>query len=357
LHNWRLCLTYQTYPLYTECIDIDYEQRKIQLTGGSTYIVSLPIKWIRGCNLSHGDSLTLIPRSDYTLILSANMSTENKKLESTMEISSEDMPEDNFRILVSHYLAGYDLIRLVSNKGFHAQDRKFFKDVIRKRLIGIEVIEESRNEILLQSLMNYQELPLKKALQNMSRLINSMLEDAMVSLKTHDMELAEDIINRDNEVDRFYLLTVRQLKVAVEDPKVAEKIGIERPHQCLSYRLVTKIIERIGDHVERIAQQIIIMDAIVPEKDDIFAMGAFVQKVFADSFRALEENDINYSNKVINSARRFEGYTVINHEQKAPHCSPMQMDVIRESLKRISEYSADIAEMSINMNSDLNQKK
>jgi phosphate uptake regulator len=337
-----------------ECIDIDYEQRKIQLTGGSTYIVSLPIKWIRECNLSHGDSLTLIPRNDHTLVLSANKSMEKEKLESTMEISPEDLPEDNFRILVSHYLAGYDLIRLVSNKGFHAQDRKFFKDVIRKRLIGIEVIEESRNEILLQSLMNYQELSLKKALQNMSRLIHSMLEDAMVSLKTHDLELAEDIINRDNEVDRFYLLTVRQLKVAVEDPIVAEKIGIERPRQCLRYRLVTKIIERIGDHVERIAQQIIIMDAIVPEKDDIFLMGTFAQKVFSDSLRALEENDINYSNKIVNNARRFE-YSILGNEQQATYSSSMQMGAIRESLKRISEYSAEIAEMSINMISELNK--
>lgn len=338
-----------------ECIDIDYEQRKIQLTGGSTYIVSLPIKWIRECNLNHGDSLTLIPRNDHTLVLSANKSMEKGKLESTMEISPEDLPEDNFRILVSYYLAGYDLIRLVSNKGFHAQDRKFFKDVTRKRLIGIEVIEESRNEILLQSLMNYQELPLKKALQNMSRLIHSMLEDAMVSLKTHDLELAEDIINRDNEVDRFYLLTVRQLKIAVEDPIVAEKIGIERPHQCLRYRLVTKIIERIADHVERIAQQIIIMDAIVPEKDDIFVMGTFTQKVFSDSLNALEENDINYSNNIVNNARRFE-YSVKTNEQKATHCSSMQIGAIRESLKRISEYSAEIAEMSLNMIAELNQK-
>lgn len=334
------------------CVDIDYEQRKIQLTGGSTYIVSLPIKWIRECGLNPGDSLTLIPRSDNTLLLSADRSTDNRKIESTMEISPDDMPEDNFRILVSNYLAGYDVIRLVSNKGFHAQDRKFFKDVTRKRLIGIEVIEESRNEIILQSLMNYQELPLRKALQNMSRLITSMLEDVMLALKNHDLELARDVVNRDNEVDRFYLLTVRQLKLAVEDPKLAEKIGIERPRQCLGYRLATKILERIGDHVERIAQQVIIMDATVPEKDTVFSMGAFAQKVFADSFRALEEKDIKYSNKVVNYARKFEDYAVMRNEQEAPLCASVQMDAIRESLKRISEYSADIAELSINMRSE-----
>lgn len=269
-----------------------------------------------------------------------------------IQISQEDNLEDNFRILVSYYLAGYDLIRLISGKGFHALDRKFFKDVTRQRLIGIEVIEESRNEIVLQSLMNYQELPLAKALQNMSRLINSMLEDVMIALKEHDLELARDIVNRDNEVDRFYLLTVRQLKSAVEDPKLAEKIGIERPRQCLGYRLVTKIIERIGDHVEKIARQTILMDTKVPEKDTVFAMGALAQKVFADSIKSLEENDIKYSNKVVNLARKFEDYTIMRNDQGAARCTSEQMVSIVGSLKRISEYSADIAEMSINMSSE-----
>ncbi|MCC7577010.1 MAG: phosphate uptake regulator PhoU [Methanomethylovorans sp.] len=337
------------------CVDIDYEQRKIQLTGGSTYIVSLPIKWIRDCGLNPGDPLTLIPRSDHTLLLSADLNIGNKKLESTMEISSGDTLEDNFRVLVSHYLAGYDIIRLVSDKGFQAHERKFFKDVTRQRLIGIEVIEESRNEIILQSLMNYRELPLEKALQNMYRLITSMLGDVILALKHQDLELARDIANRDNEVDRFYLLTVRQLKVAVEDPKLAERIGIERPRQCLGYRLVTKILERIGDHVERISQQIIIMDSNVPEKDPVFAMGALAQKVFADSFRALEEKDINYSNKVINYARKFEDHTAMRTEQGASGCTSEYIGSIVQSFRRISEYSADIAEMSINMWSEKNK--
>lgn len=339
----------------TGCVVINYEQRKIQLTGGSTYIISLPIKWVRDCDLNPGDTLMLIPQSDCTLLLSAGSKIDNSKEESVVMISQEDTQEDNFRILVSHYLAGSDIIRLVSSKGFHAMDRKFFKDATRQRLIGIEVIEESRNEIVLQSLMNYQELTLDKALQNMSRLVTSMLEDVMIALKEHDLELARDIISRDNEVDRFYLLTVRQLKSAVEDPKLAEKIGIERPRQCLGYRLVTKIIEHIGDHVERIAHQIILMDSPVPEKDIVFAMGKLAQKVFADSIKAMEEKDTNYSNKVINCARKFEEYTIVYNEEKTSRCTSEQMIYIIESLKRISEYSADIAEMSINMNSERNR--
>lgn len=107
--------------------------------------------------------------------------------------------------------------------------RKFIKDAARQRLIGLEVIEESRNELVLQSLLNYRDLSLDKAMQSMYRLVSSMLEDVMRALRDHDHELAKDVIQRDNEVDRFYLLTVRQLKAAIEDPQLSEKIGIKRP--------------------------------------------------------------------------------------------------------------------------------
>jgi len=89
--------------------------------------------------------------------------------------------------------------------GFSASDRKFIKDAVRQRLIGLEVVEESRNELILQNLLNYHDLSLDKAIQTMARLVSSMLEDVMLALRENDHELAEEIIQRDNEVDRFYL--------------------------------------------------------------------------------------------------------------------------------------------------------
>lgn len=73
--------------------------------------------------------------------------------------------------------------------------------------------------------------------------------------------------------------------------------------------------------------------------------------------KALEEMDIKFSNKVVNLARKFEDYTAIRNEQGAARCKSEQMVSIIESLKRISEYSADIAEMSINMSSERDRGK
>lgn len=286
-------------------------------------------------------------------MISSEPKVEERLYKATIELFQGDDPEDNFRCLVAHYLVGYDIIKLVSRKGFSASDRKFIKDAARQRLIGLEVIEESRNELILQSLLNYRDLSLDKAIQSMFRLVASMLEDVMRALRDHDLELAKDVIQRDNEVDRFYLLTLRQLKAAIEDPQLSEKIGIKRPRECLGYRLATKSMERVGDHAERIAQNIIKLDHGVDESDLIFKMGVHVRNVFTDAVRSLAENDVKHANRVIANAKKAvnagASLTKKNRKNADPCISGTEMRSIIESLQRISEYSTDIAEVSINM--------
>ena len=45
------------------------ETRKVQVTGGSTYIISLPKSWAESSKIQKGDSLTLWPRDDGHLIV------------------------------------------------------------------------------------------------------------------------------------------------------------------------------------------------------------------------------------------------------------------------------------------------
>ena len=82
-------------------------------------------------------------------------------------------------------------------------------------------------------------------------------------------------------------MTLRQLKAAIEDPQLSEKIGIKHPRECLGYRLATKSMKRVGDHAEWIAQNIIKLDHGTDEGDLIFKMGVHVRNVFTDAVRSL----------------------------------------------------------------------
>jgi phosphate uptake regulator len=182
------------------------------------------MKWVRDVGLKAGDTLNLTTMPNRTILVSSSdISKEYATLKATVDYIHSESAENNLRILISYYLMGYDVIRLTTKKGFSAYDRKFIKDSVRQILIGLELVEESRNELVFQCLLNYNDLPLGRVIKNMYGLVLSMLEDSMTALRDHNVELAEDIIQRDDDVDRFYLLAVRQLKASIEDIELAEK--------------------------------------------------------------------------------------------------------------------------------------
>jgi len=330
---------------------ITKDKRKVQFTGNSTYIVSLPIKWVRDIGLEAGDTLTLTHMPNRTLIVSSSdISREQAAIKATVDYIHSDGAENNLRILISHYLAGYNSIRLTTKKGFSANDRKFIKDSVRQKLIGLELVEESRNDLVFQCLLNYNDLPLCRVIKNMYGLVLSMLEDSMTALRDRIEELAEDVIQRDDDVDRFYFLSVRQLNAAIEDIELYEVIGIRNPQESLEYRLITKIIERIGDHAVRIAKNVQKMSSGVDPDDPIFKMAELSRKVFENSMNLMTEADLQTINKIVVEAKKVSQFGVSLESRHDEDLCTVELSMILESLRRVAEYSADIAEISINMN-------
>jgi phosphate uptake regulator len=330
---------------------ITKDNRKVQFTGNSTYIVSLPIKWVRDIGLEAGDTLTLTPIPNKTLLVSSGSASKEPSIfRATIDYVHSNSAEDNLRILISHYLVGYDSIRLTTEGGFSAYDRKFIKDSVRQKLIGLELVEESRNELVFQCLLNYNDLPLDRVIKNTYGLVLSMLEDSMTALKDHNLEIAEDVIQRDDDVDRFYLLAVRQLKAAIEDMEISENIGIRSPLDCLEYRIITKSIERVGDHAVKIARNVLKMDTGVGADDPIFRMAELSRKVFESSINSMQEEDLQAINKIVVEAKKVSQFGISLESRDAEGKDSIELSMVLESLRRVAEYSADIAEISINMN-------
>lgn len=329
------------------------EKRKVQMTGGSTLIISLPIDWARMVGISQGDEVTLIRGADNTILIT----TAPKKREASsvvIKLFPDEKPEDIFRLLIAHYLVGYDTIRLVSQEGFNTQDKKWIKDSVRQGLIGLEVVDESGDELTLQSLLNYEELSLEKTFQRMARILKSMQKDSIMALQDGNVALAQDVIQRDNEVDRFYLLIVRQLKAAIGDYNMAKKMGIEHQRECMGYRLIAKNMERIADHAEKIAKDATQMKKLDPKLSaEISEAGDFVLNSSETVLACLFKRDVKAANKAIaESQEAVELVTGVAGRVLKNRHNTTELAYLRsvlESLKRMAEYGVDISEMMINM--------
>ncbi|MEM3403795.1 MAG: hypothetical protein QXJ17_04610 [Nitrososphaeria archaeon] len=52
--------------------------------------------------------------------------------------------------------------------------------------------------------------------------------------------LADGVIKTDDEVDRFNLYVVRQLKMTIQRERILQEIRLTSARDCLGYRLIVK---------------------------------------------------------------------------------------------------------------------
>ena len=163
------------------------EIRKIQLTGGSTYIVSLPKKWISEHGLVAKDQVRVEWRPSGTLriVPEATSLVRRRLIELDLSKIPDEMVYDH---LVGSYLAGSQVIKIKSQKGFNRSLRKTFRKFINSTR-GVEISSETEFSIEMINLLNPSEMPLYSSLNRMYLLISSQIRDVLDVLSGGDKEI------------------------------------------------------------------------------------------------------------------------------------------------------------------------
>ncbi len=98
------------------------------------------------------------------------------------------------------------------------------------------------------------------ALRRMAKEVEHMLNDALDAYVSRDAELAQDVIDRDLEVDQMYNALFREfLTFMMEDPRNITA--------CMHLHFIAKNLERMGDHVTSIAEQVVyLVTGTIPDE-------------------------------------------------------------------------------------------
>jgi len=336
---------------------INGETRKIQFTGKSTYIVSLPKKWVNSLGLKAGSPI-LITQQDSSLILTPKEMAKpaTHSAEATLIILSGDDPDTTTRAIISLYLVGYNFIIVrAREERISTMQRNVIKELTRKKLVGTEIVSETSNEIKLQILASYPELSVENALRRVCVIATSMHNDAIQALKNLDKKLAQEVIQLDDEVDRFSLYIIRQLKLAVQNEKILREIGLSSPRDCLGYRVIVKFVERIADHATRIAENVLSMEEKPSEAvfQILYEMSTLAKNVFEDAIKSLFKKDYALADQVISKAKTIstlESKAIKEIQSGAKKIDISNIRMIMESIRRTAEYASDIAEIVLNLN-------
>jgi len=329
----------------------DKEIRKLQLVGGSTYVLSLPKKWVDDMHLKTGDSVAIVKNANNSLSLLPTANAQSNNTKSTAIIGQKDSIESIQRKIIAMYLAGYQIIEIHTKGGrIQLNQKQAIRELVRTNMIGTEIVESTPESITIQILTS-PELSISDALKRMFLLTSTMHRQAIDALKEMNTELGEEIIHLDDEVDRFSLYIMRNLTLAVEHERVLRDIGLQKPSDCISYRIVVKSVERIADHAVSIASRVKFLKSTLESSilQKITKLSEESLKVFEDSIEALNKRNYILADTVASDANRIsekEKEFTDSLEESKKYSSVIKF--VLEDIRRTAEYSSDIAEAVIN---------
>lgn len=330
------------------------EIRKVQMTGGSSYVISLPKGWIKAMSIKKNDPLGIVTQSDGSLVVTTRISGEQMKKTKVFDIDHIDhVKEPNYlyRYLIGAYIAGYANIKIKSSTGIPP----FVRMGVRKftqMTIGQEVVEEAQNQILLKDLLNPAEMPFDNTIKRMHILVNGMHLDTMAALVKKEPSLAEDVISRDNDVNRLHWLVARQYNIVSRNMSLAEKMDLS-VESVGYYYLISRILERMGDHAVIIARYVPNLITKRTDKEIIESLTSSSEmalKIFNNSMDTFYSKDIRLANQNIESVAELVRMCDDTESLARQHKGILAVSVgyITESIRRTGEYSADLSEQVIN---------
>jgi phosphate uptake regulator len=324
------------------------ETRKVQVTGGSTFTVSIPKEWATENNIEGGSEVAFYPDGD-SLFLAPKRTEE--RTEGVLDVAGLK-GEELIRAVMTMYVSGFDVINLEASRITNDQ-RKTVREATQS-LVGLEVLEETRNRVVIRDLLDSSELSIHNAVTRMRLMALSMLEDAVDALVNLDEDMARDVIGRDDDIDRLYMVVSRIFRETLRTPKAAEELGLPR-EVCFDYHSSARQLERIGDHATKIAHLSLTVSEPIPEEVTRALQELYkaAREIIDDAMTALFEDNSENATEVANDARKRVREIDTNArgiDDLLRELDPTRAQVLGlvvDSLSRSADYGGNIAETAL----------
>ncbi len=314
-------------------------ERKVQVTGGSTYTVSIPKAWASARGIGSGSLVHLYPFADRLVVAQPNRNRPSRRVVVNVDTVGESGLAERIE---AAYAAGVDEIVIESDTGFDSGRRRLANDAVTG-LVGMEIETETDHEIIARSLLDPAEISLEGTIDQLRQISLSMHESAVTAVTDPDgSEMAEHVISRDDDVDRLFALVSRQFYRALTDVRQIDKLRTDRRVAFTQFRTARQL-ERIADHAERIAE--ISVRQVGPPSAEI---GESFESVAADARRVVRAAlDGNTGEALLRREDVLEALDGLDRElYEDPGDDSYLYGRVLESVRRTAEYGGNIAEIT-----------
>lgn len=329
------------------------ESRKIQLSGGSTFVLSIPKTWVNELKIKAEDTVFLQKNPNQSLSVIPKIKRDSEKT-ITIILSHKESLESIKRKIISLYINGFSMIR-ISAKGIRLESRqkKIIRDLVRANLVGTEIIESTAEFVVIQVLTKSLELSLESAIQRTSDIIKNIFNESFIALEQNDEKFAEEITHMDDDVKKFSIYMTRNLSIAIDNPHTLNEFGIEKTSDCIGLRRAITCLERIADHGVLIAKRIKFLESPISKQQMIKLnrLKNTTVDIFESTMDALHSKDFETAENIATRIQKesLEYNSFIDKLDVSNKDTPVIRNIV-EDLQRTIEYSKDISEVVMNEN-------
>jgi phosphate uptake regulator len=326
------------------------ESRKVQKVGYSTMTVSLPSEWVKRKNIKPGDLVFIVPEIDGTLrIVPSDLARREEEEEYIVNADvcgEKGMLE---RLIVGSYILGRDVIRITSASRIKSECVGEVRGIIRK-LIGLGILEEAPNNILLQCSIDPTKFQIDMLIRRLSLIASTIYSEAIQAFLEKNTALAMDAIKREDEADMIFFLATRLLVLAQRKRDIAEKIGFTKliliPCTCI----ILQYLELIADYSQYIANEIIELkkhNATISKTtvERIYHLGEVTQTIFQKAVDCIFTRDLMIANNLLEMHKVLQ--SKFEKEMRELPAVPYLRTIV-STLSKISDKGAVIAKLAIN---------
>lgn len=326
--------------------------RKVQITGKSTFMITLPKRWAVDVGLKAGSLISITYCDDGTLLL---IPPTNKPFVTRKSLRIDGETGELKKEIIGSYVMGHQFIEVMDEQKDEKIPPELRKEIkgICKSLIGCEIGEETETKIVIYDILNPSEFTLEKGLKRMYALVSGMLMSLIETLtRSAEAEQRQEIITRDEEVDRVFLLIVKLFTKRLKEGWISKEDQLNLV-EAFHYRLAAEHLERIGDHSVKIATTLLALDGTAglseDSMDQILEVGSAYLKSIDQAINALRRKNPQLANSVLTENEKLKERIAEMNLVTLGSVNALPLGIIIDSVSRIGDYASNIAELAIDL--------
>ena len=279
--------------------------RKIIKFGNSSYVVSLPKRWMEKNRLNKGGIVYVSENGNNELILSPDdKSAVPEEKELVINTNSKDLARIK-REIFSAYLNNFTMIKIVGSN--LKENSKKIREMIQQ-LMALEIMEQTSDKLITKDFLNMNEILISELVKKMDIVAKAIISDLKFSL---DENNAENIAERDQNINKFYFVIIRAIRRELEYPGSIKKENANLLKLFDAWHVAHQI-ESIADEVKWAAELMSKTRVTPKEKQEVNEIISEIEGFYDKTMKMYYKNDKDFSytisdtkNGIIDGSRKM----------------------------------------------------